>query len=143
MIGLVSLRSRTASRVAAALAAATVTVVPLAGCASVGGKSSTRQILRLVTTVPVASSTTPHHWGRAFVATARVAIGKGGQGKPTRVRCSATVTIIVSGHRRSTALCTAVTDATCGEWFVYREDAQLAASLWRYQPISACHGRGG
>jgi hypothetical protein len=90
------------------------------------------------TTVPVTTQTTPHRWSEAFTARARVAIGKVGQGEATAVRCSSTVTIIQSGHRTTTALCTAVADSDCGEWFVYRTGVRLVASMWRFRPLNVC-----
>ena len=122
-----------------------MTVFLLTGCGSARGNRVTTSantggtLVLSTTTVPLTTQTTPHRWGEAFRARARVAIGKAGQGKATAVRCLSSVTIIQSGHRTTTALCTAVADSDCGEWFVYRKGGRLVASLWRFQPPTVCH----
>jgi hypothetical protein len=135
------------SQVPAALAAGTLTVILASGCGAAGGPAGesvgTGDTLAIVTTVPVTSRTVPKRWGEAFTAMARVAIREAAQGKVALVRCSATVTIVASGHRARTALCTAVADSTCGEWLVYRKGTRLEASLWRYRPLEICRRKTG
>jgi hypothetical protein len=130
--------------VLAALATGTVAVLLATGCGSAARTSETTNVnsgstlVLSTTTIPLATQATRHRWGEAFTARARVAVGKAGQGKATAVRCLASLTIVQSGHRTMTALCTAVADADCGEWFVYRKGARLVASLRKFQPLSVC-----
>ena len=122
----------------------TVTVALVVGCGSAGGTPAqltegSETVVLAPATVTVTSQTTPHQWSDAFAARARVAIGRGGQGKPTAVSCSSTITITLPSRRtRTTALCTAITDSTCGEWFAYPKSGEFMASLWRYRPLAVC-----
>jgi hypothetical protein len=127
----------------------TATVVLVVGCGSAVGTpaqltSGGETVVLTPATVTVRSQTTPHQWGDAFAARARIAIGRGRQGNPTAVSCSSTITIMLPGHRtRTTALCTAITDSTCGEWFAYRQNGKLVTSLWRYRQLAVCRRKAG